>query len=199
MSKKIFAAGIISLTLLSSCFSVDNTSSGTTSTGGTTTTDQTAVTYNNNQFSISYPGNWDLIEPKDFTSDIPKETQVVVRNNIKNETFTANVDVVKNDLQVDETSLDYAKEILNRQKTGLLDYKETKRDLNTISAGGQGQETYYVEFDARLNATDPVTRFIQTYAVKNKQGYIIMASYSTQETSPIIDQLQKVIKSFKVN
>ena len=182
--------------LLTGCFSTDT--SGTT-TGGTTTADAQSISYNNNQFTFSYPGSWDLIEPKDFTSDVPKETQVVVRNNIKNETFTATVTVVKNPLQLDESSLDYAKEVLNRQKTGLLDYKETKREIINVSAGGQSQETYYVEFDARLNATDPVTRWIQTYAVKDKQGYIIMAGYSGQENSPVIEQLQKVVRSFKVN
>ena len=196
MSKKFLAVGFISLPLLTGCFSVDNS---TTSTTPTDTGIQQAKVYNDNQFSFSYPGNWDLIEQKDFTSDIPKETQVVIRNNIKNETFTADVNVVKNDLQIDESSLDYAKAVLNRQKTGLLDYKETKRDLVKINVGGQDQDTYYTEFDARLNATDPVTEFIQTYAVKNKQGYIIMAAYSQQETSTVIDQLQKVVKSFKVN
>lgn len=194
MSKKILATSLIALTLLTGCFSVDS--------GATTTADQNdqqSKNYNNNEFSFAYPGSWDLIEPKDFTSDIPSETQVVVRNNIKNETFTANVNIVKNGLQVDKTALDYAKEILNRQKTGLLDYQETKRDLVKINVGGQDQDTYYVEFNARLNATDPVLRFIQTYVVKNKQGYIIMASYSQQESSIIIDQLQKIVKSFRVN
>lgn len=194
MFKKFLAIGIISLTLLTGCFSTD--------TSTTPTPDQSNPankTYNNNQFSFSYPGNWDLIDPKAFTSDIPAETQVVIRNNIKNETFTANVNVVKTDLQIEKTSLDYAKEILNRQKTGLLDYQETKRDLVKINIGGQPQDTYYVEFNARLNATDPVTRFIQTYAVKNRQGYIIMAAASQQETTNIIDQLENIVKSFQVN
>lgn len=195
MSKKLICIGIISLTLLSGCFSTDSGS-----TGGTTDSSNSQLkTYNNNQFSFNYPDAWDLIEAKDFTSDIPKETQIVVRNNVKNETFTATVNVVDNPIQTDKSSLDYSKEILNRQKTGLLDYKETKREIVKVSIGGQDNETYYTEFDARLNPTDPINKFIQTYAVKDKHGYIIMAAYSQQESSTVTDQLQKIVKSFKVN
>lgn len=193
------AKGVIILSILltlSGCFSLDG--SGSTPTDNNPAGAQSR-TYNNNQFSFAFPSSWDVIEPKDFTSDIPRETQVVVRNNIKNDTFTANINIVKNDLQTDKSSLDYAKEILNRQKTGLLDYKETKRELIKLPIGGQDQETYYVEFDARLNATDPVTRFIQTYAVKDRAGFIMMASYSQQENTTVIDQLQKMVKSFRVN
>jgi hypothetical protein len=183
------------LLTLSGCFSLD----GGTAPVDTTQGSSQSRTYNNNQFSFVFPGSWDVIEPKDFTSDIPRETQVVIRNNIKNDTFTANINIVKNDLQTDKSSLDYAKEILNRQKTGLLDYKETKRELIKLPIGGQDQETYYVEFDARLNATDPITRFIQTYAVKDRGGFIMMASYSQQESTTVIDQLQKMVRSFRVN
>jgi hypothetical protein len=191
---KVLIIAAASLTLLTGCF---NTDSGTAS-NATPPSDQTKV-YNNNQFALSFPANWDVIQPNDFTSEIPRETQVVVRNNIKNDTFTANVNVVKNDLQTTLSNLDYAKEILNRQKTGLLDYKETKREIVKVSVGGSDQETYYVEFEARLNSTEPVTKFIQSFGVKDKAGFIVMAAYSQNESDTVVTALTNVVKSFRVD
>ncbi len=198
MSKKSLSFFIIGISLLlSGCFAADTTG-GTTSDGGSQAPGE-SKTYSSSQFSFQFPGNWDVIEQKDFTSDIPRETQVVIRNNIKNDTFTANINIVKNDLQTTKTSLDYAKEVLNRQRTGLLDYKETKREIINIGIGLQSQETYYTEFEARLNQTEPVTRFFQTYGVKDQAGYIIMGASSQQENSTVIDQLIKTVQSFKIN
>lgn len=156
-------------------------------------------TYQSTQFTLSFPAGWDVIESKDFTSEIPRETVLVIRNNIKNDTFTANVNVVKNDLQTGTNSLDYAKEVLNRQRTGLLDYKETKREIISVPVGGQGQESYYTEFEARLNATDPVLKFAQIYAASGNSGYIVMGAWSMQENSTIVEQVVNTVKSFRVN
>jgi len=95
--------------------------------------------------------------------------------------------------------LDYAKEILNREKDGLLDYKETKRDLVKIKIAGNDIETYNVEYEARLAQTDPLVHFIQSFAVKNKAGYIILGSSSLQENSTVVNKVSDIIKSFKIN
>lgn len=196
MNKKLLLSIlIVSSLLLSGCFSFD----GGTQSPTTPTSTELSKIYNNGEFRLQYPPSWDVIEPKDFTTEIPGETQVVIRNNIKNENFTALINVVRNNLQTDKSTLDYAKEVLNRQKTGLLDYKETKREITKVSIAGSQQETYYTEFDGRLNPVDPVIRFIQVYAVKDRKAYIIMGSFSAQEQTPVIDLLQKMVKSFTVN
>ena len=198
MNKKSLSLLLISVSLtLTGCFNSDGGGEGALP-GPDANANQTG-TYQSNQFTFTFPATWDVIEPKDFTSDIPGETQVVVRNNIKNDTFTANINIVKNSLQTGKSSLDYAKEILNRQRTGLLDYKETKREILNGSVGGQSQETYYTEFEARLNATDPVLKFVQTYAVRDNSGYIIMGAWSQQENSAVIDKVIASVKSFRVN
>lgn len=197
MNKSFLSVLLIGATLtLAGCFGTDG---GGAPLPAPDNGSNQSSTYQNSQFAFSFPSPWDVIEPKDFTSDIPRETQVVVRNNIKNDTFTANVNVVRNDLQVSKTSMDYAKEILNRQRTGLLDYRETKREIVQVSVGSQAQETYYTEFEARLNTTDPVLKFAQIYAVKDRAGYIIMGAYSLQENTAIVDQIVASVQSFRVN
>lgn len=197
MNKKLIISLALASLAFTGCLSFDGGGTDTNNNQGLPT--DSSKNYDNGQVSLQYPSNWELIEPKDFTSEIPKETQVVIRNNIKNENFTANINVVKNDLQVEKSALDYAKEVLNRQKTGLLDYKETKREIITAVMGGSSQETYYVEFEARLNPSDPITKHFQTYGVKGQFGYIILGSASTAENSAVLDVLQTVVKGFKVN
>jgi hypothetical protein len=155
--------------------------------------------YNNNEFSITSPSAWDIIQPKDFTSDIPAETQVVIRNNIKNEDFTANVNVIKHSFQSSKNSLDYGQEILNRQQSGLLNYRETKKEIVKRNVGGQPVDTYLVEFEAKLNQTDPILKFVQTFATSGNNGYTALGSYSTQENSIVINQVIESIRSFQIN
>ena len=180
---------------LSGCFGGDG-GSGTVPAGENS---GKTSNYQSSQFSLTFPSGWDVIESKDFTSEIPRETQVLIRNNIKNDTFTANINVVRNDLQTGQSSLDYAKEVLNRQRTGLLDYKETRREIISVPVGGQGQETYYTEFEARLNATDPVLKFAQIYAASGNSGYIVMGAWSPLESSAVVEQVINTVKSFRVN
>lgn len=191
----LFLSIILTTTFLGGCFSFED---GNSAEGTQSQNNDLTKTYSNNQFSFTYPQEWDLIERKDFTSEIPAETQVVVRNNLKNDSFTANINIVKNTIQNEKSTLDYAKEVLNRQKTGLLDYKETKREIIKISIGGSDQETYYTEFEARLNSTEPITKFFQTYGVKGQNGFVIMGASSTQENSSTINKLQKAVLSFKI-
>lgn len=191
----LFLSIILTTTFLGGCFSFED---GNSAEGTQSQNNDLTKTYSNNQFSFTYPQEWDLIERKDFTSEIPAETQVVVRNNLKNDSFTANINIVKNNIQNEKSTLDYAKEVLNRQKTGLLDYKETKREIIKISIGGSDQETYYTEFEARLNSTEPITKFFQTYGVKGQNGFVIMGASSTQENSSTINKLQKAVLSFKI-
>jgi hypothetical protein len=191
----LFLSIILTTTFLGGCFSFED---GNSAEGTQSQNNDLTKTYSNNQFSFTYPQDWDLIERKDFTSEIPAETQVVIRNNLKNDSFTANINIVKNTIQNEKSTLDYAKEVLNRQKTGLLDYKETKREIIKISIGGSDQETYYTEFEARLNSTEPITKFFQTYGVKGQNGFVIMGASSTQENSSTINKLQKAVLSFKI-
>ena len=46
-------------------------------------------------FSISIPNQWQTIEPKDFSNDVPEETQIIFRDNVQSDIFTANANVTK--------------------------------------------------------------------------------------------------------
>ena len=87
-------------------------------------TDERSRIVDDSEFSIKIPREWDIIAKKDFTNDVPQNTLMVFRNNVKNENFTANVNILKNNLLTPKETLEYAKEVINRQKTGLYNYLE---------------------------------------------------------------------------
>lgn len=187
----------LSVLTLTACFGPgDNTVIPDASSSGSPSEELKA--YDNGEVFFTFPSNWDVIQPKDFTSEIPEATQVVVRNNIKNETFTANVNIVRNQLQQEISTLDYAKEVITRQQSGLIDYRETSRDLVSINIGSTPVESYLVEFEARLNATDPPLNFIQTFAVSGTNGYIILGATSLQEQSTVVNSVSNIVQSFKL-
>lgn len=194
--KKIFQVALISISLagLTGCFNFG----GSNTNNQKTAVDERSRIYENTEFSVKIPKEWDIIEKKDFTQEVPQETQVVFRNNVKNEDFTANVNIVRNTLQNSKETLEYAKEIINRQKTGLYDYKELKKDLVKISISGKDFDSYLVEFEARRDPSENITKFIQTFGVKGGNGYVIMGGVSLKENSNTVSTVEGIVKSFIV-
>ncbi len=195
----IFLAVTAALLAFTGCFGPDT--SGSSSSSGTEQAGPSAElkSYDNGEIFITFPSNWEIIQPKDFTSEVPEETQVVIRNNVKNETYTANTNVVKNIIRQGTSTIDYAKDVLSRQKNGLIGYRELSRDLVNIQIGGQNVETYRVVFEAKLNPEDPTLRFEQTYGVKGTSGYIILGATSLQETTTVVNSVSDTVKSFRIN
>lgn len=192
--KKSFAAFLIigSLTL-AGCFNF-----GSGSTTQTPKTDATTKVYETGDFTITVPVAWEVIEKKDFTSDVPTQTVVVFRNNVKNETFTANIVIINNALQQPVETLEYAKMVNNRQKSGLYDYKETTHEDFKISIGGNDVNTYFVGFEAKKTAAENAVRYLQTYAVKGNNAYIVTGALSPAENDSVAKTIEDAVKSFKL-
>lgn len=191
-TKKLLGVTLITLTLaaLTGC--------GTSTTQQQATPDEKSRIIDTPEYTLRIPREWSVIEPKDFTSDVPQETALVVRNNVKNETFTANVNIIRRSLQTTQETLDYAKEVINRQKTGLLNYKEDKRDVSKMTIGGKQVDSYVVTFEGKKDAQSDQLKFVQTYAVKGTYGYIVTGSYSLQETSDNMNAVETIVKSFSL-
>ena len=201
MKNKTLVSTILSVSLilipvstLSGCLNLGSNKSTTT-----TSTDSLTKVYNTNEFSIKIPKDWEIIEKKDFTSAVPAETQVVFRNNVKNETFTGNLNIVKKALQEDLDTTEFAKQVFNRQKSGLIDYKEIRRDDIKLTIGGKETTTYFIVYEARRNADEKVIRFLQSYGVKNKSAFIITGAINPKDTDTVAQNIETAIKSFQIN
>ena len=189
-TKKLAVIVMLSAVALSGCF---NLSSKTT-----TTVDDKNKLYETADYTVTLPKEWDVIGKDKFTSDIPQNTDVVFRNNVKNETFTANINILKNKLLQTITTSDYAKMVLNREASGLTDYSEKRRDSYNVSIGGANNASLLAEFEGRKSTGDQLVHYVQVYAVKNNDAYIVTAAVDPKDTSGVLNTVQNIVKSFKV-
>jgi hypothetical protein len=155
-------------------------------------------TYDTNILSIGIPKSWDVLEQDDFTSEVPQETLVVFRNNIKNETFTANINIVRKRLLEPLSSKEFAVMTNNRQREGLPDYNETSKDEFTVQVGDRQDDTYLVGYEARRSPDERLVKYLQIYAVKDNFGYIVTGAFSPQESTDIASLVTTSVKSFKL-
>ena len=77
-TQKFLKISIIALTALSLA------GCGGSGTQQKPTSDERSRVIENTEYTMRIPREWDTIESKDFTSDVPQETAIVVRNNVKN-------------------------------------------------------------------------------------------------------------------
>lgn len=192
MKRTIFSLMIIlSLFSFSGCFGGDDSTD--------TSQLQNFSVYTAPTFSISIPNQWQTIEPKDFSSDVPQETQIIFRDNIQSDIFTANANVTKRILTKPFNSLDYGKAMMKENKGSLLNFKEVSRDEEfNIVIGGQLQKTLLVLFEGKENEAEPTIRIIQTYAVNGSDAYTITAAYLPDSLELQSENAKNIVKSFKV-
>jgi len=186
--KKIITTLFLATILLTGCSSNNNTEDIAPNTPSSN--------YETQEFKITRPTEWITITSKEFTSDISKDTLVVFRNNIKNETFTANVNIVKRGILNPISSLDFAKQAINRESQGLVNYKELKKETINIKIGEKTEQTLINYFEAKETTNKQTIKYIQTYAVKGKNGYIITGAMSTKEESNVSQTIETIVKSF---
>jgi hypothetical protein len=178
--------------ILSGCFNFEGENQDNTQ------VDQNFRTYSVTEFSIDIPSAWQVIAKDQFTSEIPAETVVVFRNNIKNETFTANVNVVKRTLLEDQSTLDFAKRVINRESGGLASYREFKKETRKMPVGDQTEDTLISYFEARKSTQDPLIQYIQTYGVRGKTAFIVTGAFSPNEEQSTVQRVENIVKSFRL-
>ncbi len=181
------------LFLFSGCFNFGSGSSTTTATN-----DARFNLYENSDYSLSVPKNWDTIDKTQFTAEVPEETDVVFRNNVKNETYTADIAIIRRPFQTSLPSLEFAKYVYNRQSSGLYDFKELRKDLVKIKVAGKEEDTFLLIFEARKSPKDKLLRFYQTFGFKNNVGFIAIGSLSPQEDANTAKLIEDSIKSLVV-
>jgi hypothetical protein len=190
----VLAIATLSIFVLGGCFNFG----GSSPVSGTKTVDERSKLYDTNDFSAVIPKDWEIISKAEFTAGVPEETEVVFRNNVKNEDFTANVNIVKNNLQEPISTVEYAKRVGNRQNTGLYNYKESKNDPIKISIGDKEVDSFYRLFEAQKGPDEKLVRYMQIYGVKGDSAYIITGAVSPKENDAVIKTIEDIVKSFKL-
>lgn len=194
---KKFTASLIAALLLFSLGGCFNFGEDTSSGGGQS--EEGYTTYKTEEFSIMVPEKWEVINENEFTTDVPEVTVAVFRNNVKNETFTANVNIVMKKLQEPADTMEYAKMVVNRQSSGLVNYKELAKETVQMWIEGKETATLLNRFEAKKTAEDNTVRYVQTYGVKGDNAFIVTGSFAPQESESVLQTVEKIVKSFRLN
>jgi len=162
--------------------------------GGKSTTIQTLTPYEGGDFTINIDPSWKIINQSDFYSEIPKETLVAFTTPEAYNGFYINVNVIKEDLKQGISSIDYGRANINLSAQNLTDYQKIQEV--TLEVGGQPALLHI--FQARLNPTEKLIKFVQLYATKGNFGYIVSGGMLPDTPKPIRDLVGATVTSFNL-
>ncbi len=167
---------------------------GCGTTGDTTQTTQTLKAYDGGEFTINIDPSWKIITQTDFYSEIPKETVVAFTTPEAYDGFFINVNIIKEDLKQNVTPVDYARANINLSAQNLTDYEK----IQEASLDLGGTPTLVHIFQARLNPTEKLIRFVQLYATKGNYGYIVSGGMLPSTPKEIRDEVGAIVTSFRL-
>jgi PBP1b-binding outer membrane lipoprotein LpoB len=173
------------------CFGEDDSSP-------TNTFEDNKIRYQHKNFTINIPQDWDIIEKSDFTSTVPEEIVVAFRNNIKNEIFTANVNISMIALSETLNSTNFAKSSKNKASTSLIEFEEKDLETKKIMKKNNFIEGAIMEISGKKTSYDPIINFTQVFIVDNKIGYTITAGYLAQEDETVVKYIEEMLDSFEL-
>lgn len=145
--------------------------------------------YNNGEFQIQSPENWEVFEKRDFTSEISSNTQVVFRSKKKNEVFIANISVVKNMLPEGMIMEDYSKKLNESSAAVLQNYK--KLDGKDVTG------KTIILFQGKRSTKDPLLKFVQVVISREKTILIATATFISNEDEIIAQEAQAIAESIR--
>lgn len=200
MKKSILSSLLIlSLVAFSGCFGGGDEEATTDETETAIEIQPSEVLYEGGDFSLIVNKDWEIIETDSFTSNVPLETIVGFRNNLKNEVFTANLNIAKFEVQEGINSRDLGKSTIAKAKQSLLAFQELKSENYVLKNGNLEIETIISDYEGKKSASEPIINFRQLYIVKESVAYILTAGYLPGEAESTLTLLDKMLKSFRLN
>ncbi len=150
--------------------------------------------YNGGEFTIKTDPEWKVVTKSDFYAEIPKETIVAFTAPEAYDGFFINVNIIKENLKEEVGQIDYGRANINLSGENLTDYKkiqEAKIDIN-------GKSALIHIFEARLNPSEKLIRFVQLYGTKGKSGYIVTGGMLPDTDKALRDEVGAMVTSFKL-
>lgn len=168
-------------------------------TGSNSAVNADKLIYETDDFSMLFPKDWEIIESDSFTSNVPEETIVGFRNNIKSNIFTANINIAKTESGEESIdSRDFAKSSLAKAKKSLVNFNQISLEDYDFSFGDEEIATYISDFEGRKSASEPTIHFKQLHVVNDGTGYTITGAYAPSEEESTVVQIQEMIESFQL-
>lgn len=153
---------------------------------------QSLKAYDGGEFILNIDPTWKIINQSDFYAEIPKETLVAFTTPEAYDGFFINVNIIKEDLKQNIPSIDYGRANINLAAQNLTDYQKLQEAK--VEVGGKPALLHI--FQARLNPTEKLIKFIQVYATKGNYGYIVSGGMLPDTPKAIRDIVGATITSF---
>ena len=154
--------------------------------------------YDSGHFTISVPQDWEVVERASFTSNVPIETVVGFRSNLKSEIFTANVSISETPLPPEIGSQDFAKSSVVSAQKRLNSYQQLSLQDHEFQHGETSIPTYIVEFSGKQSPIEPIVQFKQLFVVESGVGYTITGAFLPNEQENIVKQIDAMLDSFSL-
>ena len=156
--------------------------------------------YETDNFSLLFPKDWEILESNSFTSNVPQETVVGLRNNLKSNIFTANINIAQTALEQEQTldSRDFAKSSLAEVKKSLVNFNQISLEDYNLTYGDEEIATYISDLEGRKTASEPTIHFKQLHIVNDGIGYTVTGAYTPNEDESVVTQIEETLKSFQL-
>ena len=162
--------------------------------GGSSAAVQSLKPYDGGIFTINVDPGWKIINQSDFYAEIPKETLVAFTAPEAYNGFFTNVNIVREDLKQNISSVDYGRANINLSAQNLTDYQ--KQQEAQIDVGGTPALLHI--FQARLSPTEKLIKFAQLYVTKGNYGYIVSGGMLPDTPQAVRDSVGAMVTSFSL-
>lgn len=149
---------------------------------------------NADNFVIQVPEDWETIQT--FPTNYPENTYVAFRNNIQENDFIANINIVRNSVEEGTNTADYALQVYETIASQLVNFKNLESKEYDLYIEGKNVKTYLYKFEGTNDPTQKSREFIQLTGVKGPYAYIVTGAYDKNDTELAIDQINQSIKTF---
>lgn len=154
--------------------------------------------YETSEFSLQVPEEWEILTSINFQSDVPKNTVVAFRDNMKNAKFTANIAVVRNEIPLEISTVDYTKALREKTQNRLLNSKEITIEEAKIFVGDTETDTLFIHLQGRDQPQTDLKHYMQTSGVKENTAFIAIGAYLDSSNQGLEEKIEESIKSFRI-
>lgn len=175
--------------LITGCFSSESDDAGAS---------RGTHSYATNEFRISIPNEWEIIEPAKFQSTIPPSTVIAFRNNVADEIYTSNVVIVRNPLSIDITSQDYVLAVIEKTKRELAEFQEISVEPQPMTIGGNPENSLFTIVRGRNALDAEIKEFVIFAGSHERTAYIALGSYLPKEPETTKELVQEMVRSFEI-
>lgn len=151
-------------------------------------------TYETSDYQMDIPDTWEIIN--NFDSSYPSGIEIAFRNNIKDQKFIANVNIIHEKSQKSLSNADISQEKLKDNSGTLINYSLDSQSEIDLKIGSSDTATFLNKFSGKNKSDGYTFNFMQTYLTKGEDVWIVTATNLTDEDEFVVERMEAMLKTF---